>query len=66
MKKPGIYTVTIKLPITAPYEFECMSFDYALWARNDEELSEEYEYLKKKLKLIGAWTDGVERKEATK
>lgn len=50
MEKPGIYTVRVTLPVTAPFEFEPMSFDYVLWARNDKEYSEESEMLKKSLK----------------
>lgn len=50
MEKPGIYTVRVTLPVRAPFEFEFMTFDYVLWARNDKEYFEESEMLKKSLK----------------
>lgn len=61
MEKPGIYTVGITLPVIAPFDFECMRFEYGLWARNDREYSEEVEILKRKMSVIGATVTCISR-----
>lgn len=52
MKKPGLYTAEITLPVNTPLEFELLSLKYPLLARNDAEASAEIESLRKKLACV--------------
>lgn len=56
-KENAKFKVKVYLPITAPMEYEFLSFDYVLYARNETEAEEEFSELKTKLGYIGA--DGV-------